>query len=144
MPVRSIEASSARPSQTPIEGCADDASSLKSNTVAQIAGVFEVQAAISKEGFAVKASRLWEASCSIKKLLTAPANGRGAERILSRSDRASGYAETALGLIYMDSGPQARQFVGLRLNRSHSYIRTVGGGHGCERLALIYKSQDLI
>ncbi len=34
MPGRSLKASSARPSQTPLEGRADDASCLTSNTVA--------------------------------------------------------------------------------------------------------------
>ena len=38
MPGRSLKASSARPSQTPLEGRADDASCLTSNTVAHPVG----------------------------------------------------------------------------------------------------------
>lgn len=48
MPVRSIEASSARPSQTQLEGCADDTSSLKSNTVAQTCRAGAVQANLTR------------------------------------------------------------------------------------------------
>jgi len=44
MPSRNLKVSSARPSQPPAEGRADDASSLTSNTVAHFAGVFGVQA----------------------------------------------------------------------------------------------------
>ncbi len=44
MPSRRVKASSARPSQPQAEGRADDASSLTSNTVAQFAGIFGVQA----------------------------------------------------------------------------------------------------
>ncbi len=44
MPSRRVKASSARPSQPQVEGRADDASILTSNTVAQFAGVFGAQA----------------------------------------------------------------------------------------------------
>jgi hypothetical protein len=40
MPSRRVKASSARPSQPQVEGRADDASSLTSNTVAQFVSVF--------------------------------------------------------------------------------------------------------
>ena len=48
MPGRSLKASSARPSQTPLEGRADDASCLTSNTVAHPSGTVPRIAAIAR------------------------------------------------------------------------------------------------
>ena len=54
---RTLKASSARPAQTPLVGCADDASRLISNTVALRQGVCQLQT-FSGPGSLVRTSRL--------------------------------------------------------------------------------------